>query len=78
MHDFFRPRDVSSVPFEIPQRMYALLIDSEDREHAFFDGVDAQSFDAVPSLAIPVNWDGRAGPAPSCTCGRTLNPTQQI
>lgn len=57
MHDFFRRRDGGS--FEIPHRVYALVIDGEDREHVLFDAVDARFFDlayASGYQTAPGSW----------------------
>ena len=58
MHDFFRRREVSSDFFQFPRRASALLIDVENKEHALFDAVDAQSFDDVYS---PVSYYPESG-----------------
>lgn len=55
MHNFFRRRD--GRPFEIPSRMYALIVDGEDGEFVLFDAVDARFFDSV----YPVNHDPAPG-----------------
>lgn len=59
MNRFFEPRD-QSFPFEVPKRVYALLIDGEDGEFVLFDAVDANDFDqkhALPGFSSQKgNW----------------------
>jgi hypothetical protein len=68
MHKFFQRRD-GDFPFQVPRRVYALLIDGQDGEYVLYDAVDAAIFDqffASPygPLPQPGSWRNYVDSAP--------------
>lgn len=69
MNRFFERRaaHVDSPRFDIPVRVYALLIDGEDNEFVLFDAVKAEAFDltyTTPSQILRGSWRQHVDRAP--------------